>query len=217
MQAEFWLQRWQERQIGFHQDAVNSYLLEHWASLQLPVGSRVLVPLCGKSRDMLWLLEQGYEVVGIELSVIAVQEFFAEWQKPASQKQVGKLTKWQQDGLTIYCGDLFDLTQAELGKIDAVYDRAALIALPETMRVDYVLHINQITTCVPHLLVTMEYSSQEMNGPPFAVDATEVQNLYHKTHVITQVYTHDILSDNPRFKERGLTSMVEMVYILQPV
>ncbi len=78
MNAEFWHSRWQEKRIGFNQSAVNPLLINYFKQLNLPAGSLVFVPLCGKSIDMAWLAAQGYDVVGVELVETAVQAFFTE-------------------------------------------------------------------------------------------------------------------------------------------
>ncbi len=78
MEPAFWHKRWADNQIGFHQGQVNSYLQTHWPALGLETGSRVLVPLCGKSLDLVWLAGQGYRVLGVELSRRAVEDFFRE-------------------------------------------------------------------------------------------------------------------------------------------
>ena len=80
MKKEYWLDRWKREDIGFHQNIINPYLREHWQKLHLAQNSEVFVPLCGKSRDMLWLHEQGHKVLGVELSHLAAQAFFSrEW------------------------------------------------------------------------------------------------------------------------------------------
>jgi len=181
MDASFWHAKWEKSEIGFHQDDFNPLLLEHFGALSLPAGSRVFVPLCGKTRDILWLLESGYRVVGVELSRVAVDQLFADMELQPAISRTGPLTHFAVEDLDIYCGDIFDLTGSELGRIDAVYDRAALVALPATMRQRYADHLAAVTGSARQLLVAYEYDQSLQEGPPFAVIADEIRRLY-STH-----------------------------------
>ena len=215
MDKQFWLEKWQTNEIGFHQDEVNSYLENWWGSLQIKSGDSVFVPLCGKSRDMLWLLGQGYKVIGIEISLQAVELFFAENELQSVRSDHEKFTRFDANELTIFCGDFFDLTASDLQTITAIYDRAALIALPPEMRQQYTNHLLAILPDKTEtLLITMEYPQEEMNGPPFSVNEKEVHNLHANKCQIEMLSEHNVLDESPRFKERGLTSMIEKVYRL---
>ncbi len=213
MEPSFWHERWKAQQIGFHQAEFNPLMVQNWPLLGLPTG-RVFVPLCGKSRDLLWLRQQGYEAVGIELSPLAVAAFFEENGMQPTHHQAAGLAVWQADGITLFCGDFFALTQALLGHIDAVYDRAALVALPQDLRTRYASAMAEICPGLPHLIITMEYQQSEMQGPPFSVTTVEVNRLFSKTHSIKEVVRADALS--PPMRARGLSQMTEVVYILQP-
>lgn len=216
MEPDFWHQRWQQNQIGFHQGEVNPYLRQYWPALGVPAPARVLVPLCGKSLDLLWLQQQGYQVEGVELSELAVRAFFEEQGIAASQRQIGDWQVWESDALRIWCGDFFKLSADQLGPIDAVYDRAALIALPAEMRRRYVKHLETLVGDVPHLLVTLEYPQEQMDGPPFSVEQVEVETLfsarYHGTHAH---HCDDVLSANAHLQQRGVGRLNECVYLLQ--
>ena len=178
MEASFWHAKWEKSEIGFHQDDVNPLLLDHFGALSLPAGSRVFVPLCGKTRDIWWLLESGYQVLGVELSRMAVDLLFAEMDLQPAISQAGPLTRFAVEDVDIYCGDILELTGRELGQIDAVYDRAALVALPAAMRQRYADHLAAITGRARQLLVAYEYDQSLQDGPPFAVGADEVRRLY---------------------------------------
>lgn len=168
MKAEFWLERWQRNEIGFHQGEINAHLQEFWGGLQLPAGSEVFVPLCGKSRDLLWLRAQGHRVLGVELSPLAVEDFFLENELKPQVRSHGIFDSWSCDGVTLLCGDFFELEAADLKGVAAVYDRASLVALPPEMRERYAQHLHRILPArVPMLLVTMDYPQAEMSGPPF--------------------------------------------------
>jgi thiopurine S-methyltransferase len=178
----------------------------------------VFVPLCGKSRDLLWLRAQGHAVLGVEVSPIAVRDFFKENQLTPEVTRREPFEEWEADGLTILCGDFFALTPEWLTNIQAVFDRASLIALPPEMRARYAAHMASILPPTAKiLLVTMEYSGQGMQGPPFSVEEAEVRNLYEKHFAVTSLLRKDILADNPRFRERGLSELHEHVYRLQAV
>jgi thiopurine S-methyltransferase len=217
MKAEFWLERWQRNEIGFHQGEINAHLQEYWSGLHLPEEGGVFVPLCGKSSDMLWLRAQGHRVLGVELSPLAVEDFFLENELKPQVRSHGAFDSWSCDGVTLLCGDFFDLEPADLKGVASVYDRASLVALPPEMREHYAQHLQRILPAqVPMLLVTMDYVQQEMSGPPFAVSEAEVCGLYGVHYAIERLYTLDVLAENPRFRERGLTRLDEVVYRLQP-
>ena len=215
MQREFWLERWQEGQIGFHQDRINNYLTRHFGRTGAQKGGTVLVTLCGKSLDMVWLHEQGLRVVGVELSPLAVDAFFSENKLQPAITRSGKFQRFHADDITLLCGDFFDLTADDTGDIAAVYDRASLIALPPEMRRGYADHLAKLLprgTCV--LLITMEYPQEQMQGPPFAVRESEVHALYDKEFKVECLESLDILAENPRFKERSLSEMIERTFLL---
>jgi len=218
MQLEFWHQRWHENQIGFHQREINAHLQTFWPELRLPGDSSVFVPLCGKSRDMLWLRAQGHSVLGVEISPLAVRDFFAENRLQATRLRQGRFERWESDGLTILCGDFFHLDAAWMAGVNAVYDRASLIALPAAMRQSYAQHfISVVPGDAEVLLVTMEYDQAEMAGPPFAVHEPEIDALFGTDYGINQLYCEDILEENPRFRQKGLRALQERVYRLRPL
>ena len=134
MDEDFWQQRWARNEIGFHLNEVNPYLQQFWPALNVAPGAQVLVPLCGKSLDMLWLAEQGYRVLGVELAQAAVEAFFSEQGLVADIDQVGAFRRYRSGAIEVLCGDFFSLTAADLLECRALYDRAALIALPAPMR-----------------------------------------------------------------------------------
>lgn len=215
MKSEFWHQRWHENQLGFHQAEINSYLQQHWGNLYLDQGT-TFVPLCGKSSDMLWLRDQGHQVIGSELSAIAARDFFAENNLTPTIEEHERYQRWSADGITLYVGDFFELTAEDLQGVTTLYDRAALVALPESMRWDYVHHLQKILPqhCTT-LLVATTYPQQEMAGPPFSVDFNEIQALYQPHWQVEQLYTHNFPDDHPRLKNRGISHMEESVYLIR--
>lgn len=216
MDSNFWLERWREGRTAFHQQRVTPLLQKYWPSLGLPANSQVLVPLCGKSLDMLWLAEQGHRVLGVELSSLAVEQFFTEnGLTPVTYPSA--LGQHYVDGpIEIVCGDIFALDAATLSACLGVYDRAALIALPEDMRARYVQHVyGQLSDQYRGLLLTLEYQQAEMEGPPFSVTEAEVQPLFAGHSEATVIDRRDILQKEPKFIERGLSRLDTVVYDLK--
>ncbi len=215
MRARFWHERWQQNQIGFHQQNINTHLQQFWGHLQAPAGSTVFVPLCGKSRDMLWLRAEGYKVLGIELSPVAVRDFFAENGLIATVSQQGAFERWEADGLVILLGDFFQLTATDLAECAAVFDRASLIALPPDMRVQYAGHFLQIVPAhSPTLLITIEYEQALAGGPPFSVTEQEVRDYYSAHFTVKHLLTIDASADLPGLCSKGVPVINEHVYVL---
>jgi len=215
MEKSFWHARWQANEIGFHQAEINAHLQNYWPTLHVAAGGCVFVPLCGKSRDMLWLAGQGQRVLGVELSPIAVADFFEENALTFSAQADTRFVRRQADEITLLEGDFFDLTPADAQGVTAVYDRASLIALPPPMRQRYAQQMAALLPSgVPVLLIALDYPPQEMDGPPFAVSAVEVAALFAVDFHIEPLGGQDILMDNPRFQARGLTRLDEQVFRL---
>jgi len=216
METEFWLQRWRDGQIGFHQDRVMPLLQKHWPGLALPAGARVLVPLAGKSLDIIWLAGQGHRVLAVELSPVAVAQFFAE-NGLAPTSHDSALGRHHIAGhIEVICGDIFNLDQHSLAGCAGFYDRAALVALPAAMRRRYVREIyGRLPAHCRGLLLTVDYPQHEMDGPPFAVDPAEVNSLYGEGWTIQPLEERDNLAQEPRFVARGLTRMSTSAYRLE--
>lgn len=215
MEHDVWHDRWRTAQIGFHRSSVDENLIQHWRDLSLPQAARVLVPLCGKSLDLLWLRDQGHAAVGIELSDIALQAFFAENGVAARRRTLPHFDLYEAENLECYRGDLFELTPERLGKVAAVYDRASLVSWAPEQRGRYVEHLRALTaTGTQTLLITLEYAQAEMKGPPFSVDSAEVYRLYSSLHLIHELTRRDVLGDEPRMRTRGVSSLTEVCYRL---
>ncbi|BCO30771.1 thiopurine S-methyltransferase [Thiohalobacter sp. COW1] len=217
MDPQFWLERWDNNQIGFHQDEINTHLQRFWPQLGLAPDSHVFVPLAGKTLDLLWLAAQGHRVTGVEISERAVRAFFDENDLTPQVRDTDGFRLWQAGEITLMEGDYFDLMPEELGPLDAVFDRASLIALPPAMRPGYARQLQRLAPACPVLLVTLDYDQDEMDGPPFAVSAGEVEQLYAASHRISPLDVLDVLAENARFRERGLTRLEERVYRLAPL
>jgi thiopurine S-methyltransferase len=217
MQPEFWHARWERGETGWHLDEINLHLRQHWQALGVARGARVLVPLCGKSPDLLWLAGEGYRVLGAEISPLAVEGFFADHGLAPVITDEPPFRRYRLDEMEILCGDFFDLTAAHLDGVSAVYDRASLIALPRDMRPRYASHLKALLAPRTRiLLITLDYEQTEMAGPPFSVSEAEVQELLGERFDVHPLAAVDVWAENPRFRERGLTRLWERVYALRP-
>lgn len=216
MQADFWHKRWERNQIGFHQDQVNPYLVRYWPELGIAPGSRVLVPLCGKSLDLAWLAGQGLRVLGVELSQRAVEDFFTEQQLQPERFQHGAFDCYRSEGVEIWCGDFFQLSAEDLADCVGLYDRAALIALPPEMRQRYAAQLNAL---LPQgcrgVLVTMDYDQSKLDGPPFAVPDDEARLLFAGRWQVSGEDEQDILGESWKFVQAGVDRLLERVYTLR--
>ncbi len=210
MEASFWHQKWQRGEIGFHRDEANPHLVTHLIQLNLAEGSRVFLPLCGKTRDIAYLLSCGYQVLGIELSELAIRELFEELSLTPQITQLDHFSCYRADGITIFVGDFFKLSAELAGEIAAIYDRAALVALPSHMRRDYSAHLIKLSQHAPQLLVTYEYQQELIDGPPFSISEQEVAQHY------ADVYSVNLLQRVA--VEGGMKGKVpssEAVYVLR--
>lgn len=213
MDPEFWLQRWREGRIGFHNDRVLPLLQKHWPALDLDAGSRVFVPLAGKSLDMLWLAAQGHRVLGVELSELAVAQFFAENGLRPQVRESRYGVHHVAGNIELIHGDAFALDEAILSDCAGVYDRAALIALPPPLRARYV---DQLYARLPRdcrgLLVTLEYPQHERAGPPFSVPESEVRERFPPRWSVDLLERRDLLAHEPGF---GASTLDTVVYRLR--
>lgn len=212
MDAQFWHDRWHEGRLGFHEGRVNRMLEAHVGALGLGPGQRIFLPLCGKAVDLPWLLSQGYCVAGAELSEIAVRDLFSEMDVAPEVTETGAHRRYSADGIDIFAGDIFALTADVLGPVDAVYDRAALVALPEEMRRRYAAHLAGITAGAPQLLVTFEYDQAAMDGPPFSVTGDEVARCHGARFAIEVLADAEVPGGL-----KGIVAAREKAMLLRPV
>ena len=223
MEIDFWLERWSKNEIGFHQQEMNPYLAYFYGdkgpSAEQRAKLKVFVPLCGKSRDMLWLSQNGYKVFGVECSERAVKDFFEEnalsYKYAEKDEHAFYQTGDQNSVIEIFQGDFFSLQKDDLDNITDIYDRASLVALPLDMRKQYADKMAELQNPgIRTLLVTLTYDQSEMNGPPFSVSEDNVNELYSDYFSIEKLCFKDTIDNEPRMKDRGLTSLVETVYKL---
>ena len=210
MEASFWHEKWKRGEINFHQSEANPLLTAHFEKLNLAKGSRVFLPLSGKTRDIAWLLANGYRVAGAELSGQAIDELFKELGLAPNISKVGNLTRYRADDIDIWVGDIFDVSAEYLGPINAIYDRAALVALPADMRKQYAAHLMQITGAAPQLLISYEYDQSQIDGPPFSVNENEVRQHYGAVYQLKSVERKDVAGGL-----KGKVASTENAWLLQ--
>lgn len=202
---EHWLERWREDRIGWHENEGNASLKKHWRAS----GRSVLVPLCGKSVDLAWLAGQGNRVIGVEVSQIAVQAFFAE-QRLDFRVTDGPLRRYDATGadITIYCGDFMTLTGV---RCDAHFDRGALVALHAGVRARYAAHVlSLLTEDAEQLVITVGYDQSIADGPPFSISDEELQRHWPGLECID--YYDDTDNAPPKFLEAGVQEFTEKVW-----
>ncbi|MBP7241710.1 thiopurine S-methyltransferase [Amaricoccus sp.] len=210
MDAEFWRRKWESGSIGFHRADPNPMLVRHFAALGLAPGARVFLPLCGKTRDVGWLLARDCAVAGAELSALAVAELFEELGLAPRVTREGPLERWEAERLVVHVGDIFDLGRAALGAVDATWDRAALVALPEPTRRRYAAHLVAATAAAPQLLASYEYDPDARTGPPFPVPEAEIRALYAGAYRVVSLERR--LADDAI----GAAGVTESVWLMTP-
>ncbi|MEP7289012.1 MAG: thiopurine S-methyltransferase [Chloroflexota bacterium] len=193
MDVKFWHQRWEANDIPFHESKANPLLVTYFKELSIAKGSRVFVPLCGKTLDIAWLLSNGYRVAGVELSELAVKQLFVELGIEPEITDISEVKYYSATDIDIFVGDIFNLTRKLLGSIDAIFDRAALVALSENMRIRYSKHVTDITGNAPQLLITYEYDQKLMQGPPFSISNEEVSRHYKDSYKISPLISLDVM------------------------
>ena len=155
--------------------------------------------------------------VGIEVSELAVSTFFSENNLDYTQSQQDNLVRWESEQLFIWQGDFFNLNQHQLNNVAGVFDRASLVALPVILREKYAQHLKSI---LPNntqiLLLTFEYDQVKKVGPPFSVSEAEVRALYGDKYEIKALFQEDVINEYPQFKDQGLNSLEEKVFLLKP-
>ena len=211
MDPTFWHRRWAKNEIAFHNSDTHPMLSAHFHHLSVPSGGRVFVPLCGKTLDIHWLLYHGYQVVGAELSQIAIEQLFSELRTDPVIKSVGDHRRYSAEGIDIFVGDIFDLSPQTLGPVDAIYDRAALVALPEVLRKRYAAHVIELGRRAPQLLITLEYDQSQVDGPPFSVAQEECLEHYRGVYEPILLSSQQIPGGI-----KGLVEAKESVWLLKP-
>lgn len=215
MDSSFWLERWQKSEIGFHSKDVQPALEKHWPALNVAKGARVLVPLCGKSLDMVWLAEQGYTVVGAELSALAVDAFFEERGLTPTVRNLDGFTVKSAGPYELWCGDFFALKREQVDAA-AAYDRAALVAMPPAMQPKYAAKLAELMAFQSQiLLIGLDYNTSEMQGPPFAIRRISVQTLFEDDFNVTLLEARDGMTKSEHLAKKGVTRLEEAAYLMR--
>jgi len=213
-----WLEFWENNEINWHSDAVTQELEEYLGLLKLEPGDKVFFPLCGKSLDMTYILNQGFSVIGVELSEIGIKQFFHENGLDFTISQVGKFDLYSANNIEIYCGDFFSLTSKHLCDVKAVFDRKSLIALNQNLRQKYVKHLNDIISLgVRILLITLNYPQHQMSGPPFSVDRSEVESLFSMAFKYQELKSFQDIENGSKLVDAGVDYIENAAYCLQKV
>ena len=213
-----WLEFWENNEINWHSDVVTQELEEYLGLLKLEPGDKVFFPLCGKSLDMIYLLNQGFSVIGVELSEIGIGQFFHENGLDFTITQVGEFDLYSAKNIEIYCGDFFSLTSKHLFDVKAVFDRKSLIALDQNLRQKYVKHLNDIISLgVRVLLITLHYPQHQMSGPPFSVEKSEVESLFSMAFIYQELKSFQDIENRSRLLGAGVDYIENAAYCLQKV
>jgi thiopurine S-methyltransferase len=208
--ARFWHQKWENNDIAFHKNVANPLLIKHFDELSLEKESRIFLPLCGKTLDIGWLLSNGYSVAGAELSEIAIKQLFAELDIKPQIVKTEDIKRYSAKDIDIFVGDIFRLSNQMLGAVDAIYDRAALIALPEAVRNQYTAHLKMLTNNAPQLLICCEYDQTLMEGPPFSISDAEINRHYKDSYALTLLECEEVLGGL-----KGKCAATEKVWLLK--
>ncbi|MDP7063387.1 MAG: thiopurine S-methyltransferase [Planctomycetota bacterium] len=215
METQFWVDRWQAGNIGFHRPNFNEYLQQYWPQIGVDPAAKVFVPLCGKSLDLTWLAQQGHSVIGNEVVEQAVVDFFTEAELEPTRVQQEHFEDFSHGDIRILCGDHFALREGDLDGATAWYDRAAQVALPPETREAY---YDKLAELMPvgsiGLSLAFEYPQEQKDGPPFSVEEDEVQRLCHGRFSVELLDRMDRLALEPRLVEQGLTRADEAIYRL---
>ncbi len=212
VKAEFWLQRWREGSTPWHEGVPNAALTRHLDCLNLQPGDRVFVPLCGKTQDMWWLHQRGFDILGIDLSPIAGREFLGAHGLAFTETRHSRYVLLESPGFRLFAGDFFALDAGDLEGAAAVYDRAALVALPSALRQRYARRLTELVEA-PILLISMEYPEHEIEGPPFPVREPEIRALFGERRRVRHVAEEDII-ERSNLRRRGVTRLVEHTYLI---
>ena len=213
-----WLHFWESNETNWHSDTITQELVEYFELFELEPEDKVFVPLCGKSLDMLYIMNQGFSVVGVEISEIGVRQFFRENDLTYKITRVDDFDLYSYENLEIYCGDFFSLTSKHLNNVKAVFDSKSLIALEPDLRQKYVKYLNDIISVGARiLLVTLQYPQHQMSGPPFSVDKSEVESLFSMTFESRELRSFNDIENESKLERAGVDFINNAAYCLRKV
>ncbi len=213
-----WLKFWENNETNWHGDKITQELVEYFELFELETRDKVFVPLCGKSLDMIYIMNQGFSVVGVEISEIGVRQFFSENNLTYKITKVDDFDLYSSENLEIYCGDFFSLTSKHLNNVKAVLDSKSLIALEPDLRQKYAKHLNDIISLgVRILLVTLNYPQHQMSGPPFSVDESEVESLFSMAFESRKLKSFNDIENGSKLVRAGVDFINNAAYCLRKV
>jgi thiopurine S-methyltransferase len=213
-----WLKFWENNETNWHGDRITQELVEYFELFALETRDKVFVPLCGKSLDMIYIMNQGFSVVGVEISEIGVRQFFSENNLTYKITKVDDFDLYSSENLEIYCGDFFSLTSKHLNNVKAVLDSKSLIALEPDLRQKYAKHLNDIISLgVRILLVTLQYPQHQMSGPPFSVDESEVESLFSMAFESRKLKSFNDIENGSKLVRAGVDFINNAAYCLRKV
>ncbi|HJP12565.1 MAG TPA: thiopurine S-methyltransferase [Gammaproteobacteria bacterium] len=213
-----WLKFWENNETNWHGDRITQELVEYFELFELETRDKVFVPLCGKSLDMIYIMNQGFSVVGVEISEIGVRQFFSENNLTYKITKVDDFDLYSSENLEIYCGDFFSLTSKHLNNVKAVLDSKSLIALEPDLRQKYAKHLNDIISLgVRILLVTLQYPQHQMSGPPFSVDESEVESLFSMAFESRKLKSFNDIENGSKLVRAGVDFINNAAYCLRKV
>ncbi|XP_013388873.1 probable thiopurine S-methyltransferase [Lingula anatina] len=179
-----WIGAWERNSTRWHMPNVNCFLEEFLDVLLAgKKAAKILVPLCGKTIDMKWLADLGHTVIGVDGAEKAATEFFTEQNiaykvEPCDAIQ-GTLCCSMDNKIRIYVGDFFKFNQDFEGQFDAIWDRASLVAIDESDRLQYVNILNSVLKPGCHCLIeAMDFIPSEKSGSPHAIPLECVRELF---------------------------------------
>lgn len=206
MEAKFWFDSWEKGGFytSFHRKDIHPYVLNYLTPDEL-AGKTCLVPLCGKSVDMMYLAAFADKVIGVEIVEKAILEFFEEnnlaYHQPDDETYIA-------GNITLLRKDFMQLTSQEIGHIDWVYDRASLVALPDKMREDYLYSIDRLTDIgTKSLVITLEYFPL-INSAPFSIPISEMEDYYGLGHFINHI-------ESPLLMNHGMVRRWNLAYLYE--
>ncbi len=219
MELSYWESRWNKGKTGFHMDGGYPGLGRNWSKLNVSADATILVPLCGKTEDLIRLSSKAGRVIGVEISKKAVEEFFSEKNLKPETTRFADFTLYSTGNIEIWCGDFMKLPPRNIRHVQLIYDKAALVALPPKMRESYAKKVQQF--CGPDTKILLHhfvYEQQEMPGPPFSVPADEINDLFSERFSITLLEKEELkISEFQKFAKRGLKSyLIEYLLLLLP-
>jgi len=199
-------------------DVIYPLLKQYWKHLELPEGATVLVPLCGKSKDLHWLADHNFHVIGVDVSPKALKTVMNKRPDNFTKSTSHGLTRYRSKAMELWEGDFLKLPPMEIPPLHAIYDKAALIALPPDKRKPYAEKVLELCSSTTQIfLQTFEYEQSEMNGPPFSVPQKEVNELFGRHFEIDVLHEQSKFEELQGFHKRGLSSyLLEKVYLLRP-